>query len=129
MPLPRALARFNRHVTNRLTRPLARWLPGFAIVRHVGQSSGRTYRTPVNVFIDGDRCTFALTYGAQALWVRNVLAAGACEIETGGHTLHLVEPRIVDDPARGQVPAPVRALLRLIDVSTFLRMQIAVGRG
>ena len=30
--LGRRVARFNHRVTNRVTRPLARWLPGFGVV-------------------------------------------------------------------------------------------------
>jgi hypothetical protein len=44
------VAHFNRRVTNRLTRPPARRLPGFGVVVHRGRKSGREYQTPVNVF-------------------------------------------------------------------------------
>ena len=50
MPLPRRLAKFNRVVTNRVLGPFARYLPGFAIVSHVGRRSGRTYQVPVSLF-------------------------------------------------------------------------------
>jgi hypothetical protein len=50
MVLGRRIAIFNRHVTNRVLGPVAPWLPGFGIVVHTGRKSGRTYRTPVNVF-------------------------------------------------------------------------------
>ena len=76
MAIPRAVARFNARVTNRVTRPLAGRLPGFGIVSHVGRRSGRIYRTPVNVFRDGDH-VIALTYGAESDWVKNVIAAAA----------------------------------------------------
>lgn len=49
----RRLAPFNKHVTNRLTLPLAPRLPWLGVVAHVGRRSGRTYRTPVNVFSNG----------------------------------------------------------------------------
>jgi deazaflavin-dependent oxidoreductase (nitroreductase family) len=84
MPLPKRLARFNLHVTNRVLGPFARRLPGFAVVAHVGRRSGRVRHTPVNLFRDGDRYVIALTYGADSQWVRNVLAAGAVDIETRG---------------------------------------------
>ncbi|MGH2766055.1 MAG: nitroreductase family deazaflavin-dependent oxidoreductase, partial [Actinomycetota bacterium] len=90
MPLPGWLARFNRVATNHVTRPLARWLPGFAVVVHRGQRSGRTYRTPVNLFRSHDRYLIALTYGRDRDWVRNVLATGGCDVETRGRTLQLV---------------------------------------
>ena len=63
-----------------LVRPFAGFLPTFCILTHVGRRSSRVYRTPLNVFRRGDRVVFALTYGSGAEWVRNVLAAGECEI-------------------------------------------------
>ena len=120
MPLPKRLARFNRVVTNRVLGPLARMLPGFAIVVHVGRRTGRTYRTPVNLFRNRDRYVIALTYGADTQWVRNVLAAGAVEVETRGRRLQLVEPEIVHDARRSLVPSPVRQILALLDVSEFM---------
>jgi deazaflavin-dependent oxidoreductase (nitroreductase family) len=120
MPLPRRLAKFNRVVTNRVLGPLARYLPGFAIVSHVGRRSGRTYRTPVNAYRRGSGYVIALVYGADSQWVRNVLAAGGADIETRGRRLHVVGPEVVRDPARSLVPRPVRVPLRLADVAEFM---------
>jgi deazaflavin-dependent oxidoreductase (nitroreductase family) len=125
MPLPKALAHFNRRVTNPVLGPLARRLPGFAIVTHTGRRSGREHRTPVNLFRSGDTYVIALTYGADAQWVRNVEAAGGCEIETRGARIRLVEPRIVHDPRRTRVPAPVRLALATIDVDDFMLLRRA----
>lgn len=123
MPLPRRLARFNLVVTNRVLGPATRRLPGFAVVHHVGRRSGRTYATPVNLFRSGDRYVFALTYGADAQWVRNVRAAGRVEVETRGRRLALTGPELVHDPERRLVPAPVRVPLRAVRVTDFLVMR------
>ena len=120
MPLPKRLARFNRHVTNRVLGPVASRLPGFAVVSHVGRRSGRVYRTPVNLFRDGDRYVIALTYGSDSQWVRNVLAAGAVDVETRGRRVHLVAPEVVHDAERSLVPPPVRPVLGLVRVSDFM---------
>jgi|ERR671918_3218917 deazaflavin-dependent oxidoreductase (nitroreductase family) len=120
MPLPKALARFNRVVTNPVARRVTGRLPGFAIVTHVGRRSGRRYRTPVNLFRAGERYVIALTYGSEAQWVRNVLAAGECEVETRGERIRLVGPEVVHDPRREFVPAPVRPVLSLIGVDDFM---------
>jgi hypothetical protein len=37
MPASRSIARFNKYFTNRLTLRVAGYLPGFAIVSHVGR--------------------------------------------------------------------------------------------
>jgi len=120
MPLPKRLARFNLHVTNRVLGPVARQLPGFAVVSHVGRRSGRVHRTPVNLFRDGDRYVIALTYGSDSQWVRNVLAAGAVDIETRGRHVRLVAPEVVRDAGRSLVPGPIRPVLGLVRVSEFM---------
>ena len=125
MPLPRWLAGFNRHATNILTRRVAGWLPGFAIVDHRGRRSGAAYRTPVNAFARRDGYVVALTYGPDADWVKNVLAAGGCELEVGGRRVRLAQPRIVHDPSQRLVPLPVRPILRLIGVEEFLELTTA----
>src|SRR5579872_6625183 len=77
----RWVAAFNQAVTNRITGPFATRLPGFGMLTHVGRKSGRLYRTPVNVFRTADGFLIALTYGREAHWAQNVLAAGGCRLE------------------------------------------------
>jgi deazaflavin-dependent oxidoreductase (nitroreductase family) len=124
MPLPRAVARINRRVTNRLLTGLATRLPGFGVVVHTGRSSRRQYRTPVNVFRRGDRFTIALTYGLNADWVRNVQAEGGCALETRGRTLRLSRPHLYHDESRRLVPTPVRLILGLVNVNDFLEFTV-----
>jgi deazaflavin-dependent oxidoreductase (nitroreductase family) len=125
MPLPRRLARFNRVVTNRVLGPLARYLPGFGVVWHLGRRSGRTYRTPVNVYRRGGGYVIALVYGAESQWVRNVVAVGGADIETRGRRLHLIDPEVVRDPSRSLVPKPVRVPLRIVNVAEFMLLRRA----
>ncbi len=119
------LRRFTIHVINPLTRLFAGRLPGFGLLTYTGRTSGRTYHTPMNVFRRGDDYVFALTYGSDVQWVKNVLAAGRCEIRVRGREVRLVEPELLVDPAPRLMPAPVRMLLRLNRVSEFLRMRAA----
>jgi deazaflavin-dependent oxidoreductase (nitroreductase family) len=121
--LARRIARFNKRITNRLTLPLAPRLPGFGIVVHRGRHSGRKYETPVNVFRRLDGFTFALTYGAQADWVQNVLAAGGCELITRGRRYQLTAPKIVHDESRHLASFIARPMLRLLRAADFLRMR------
>jgi hypothetical protein len=78
----------------------------------------------VNLFRHGDGYAIALTYGRDAQWVRNVLAAGGCEIETVGRTVHLSSPEIVHDRSRSLVPAPVRPILAAIRVTDFMLLSV-----
>ncbi len=124
MPAPRGIARFNRRFTNRLFLRIAGYLPGFAVVSHVGRKSGRLYRTPVNAFrIDGGYNT-ALTYGSGSDWVRNVLAAGGCEIQTRGRRMRLIDPRLGTDLSATWAPPPVRLGLNLLHAPEYLRLSL-----
>lgn len=123
MPLPAGLARFNRRVTNHLTRRIAGRLPGFAIVRHTGRRSGHIYRTPVNAFRAPDGYRIALTYGPERDWVRNVMAAGGCEIERRGRRIALTAPRILSDPRRGWAPPIVRQVLGVIGATQYMHLR------
>jgi deazaflavin-dependent oxidoreductase (nitroreductase family) len=123
VPLPRWLARSNRRLANPLLAPAAGRLPYFAIVVHRGRRSGGRYRTPVNAFPDDDGFVFALTYGPGTDWAENLLAAGTCEIIHRGRRIALVEPRLVHGGPPRAIPALVRAALRTLGVSTFLRMR------
>ena len=121
MPLPRSLARLNRRFTNRVARPLAGRIPPFATIAHIGRTSGTAYRTPIMVFRRPDGFLIALTYGEKADWTRNVLAAGAAELELGGKRYAISDPRISQDPSLLQtLPLPVRTILRLIGCDEFL---------
>jgi deazaflavin-dependent oxidoreductase (nitroreductase family) len=89
-------------------------------VTHVGRRTGREHHSPVNMFRAGDGYVIALTYGSDAQWVRNVVAAGGCMVLTRGRRIALASPRVVRDPSRRPVPAPVRPLLAAIGVDEFM---------
>lgn len=99
MQLPQRLARFNRHVTNPVQRLWAGRLPPFGILEHVGRRSGRTYRTPLNVFpadIDGTPAVvIVLTYGPDRDWLKNLHAAGGGRIQRSGKTFGVSQPQTV----------------------------------
>lgn len=116
---------FTMRIVNPVTRLFAGRVPGFAILRYVGRKSGKTYRTPMNVFRRGNDYVFALTYGPDVQWVKNVLAAGGCEIEVRGKTVRLTDPRVIEDRSRRLMPLPVRLFLGLIGVKDFVLMRPA----
>jgi deazaflavin-dependent oxidoreductase (nitroreductase family) len=126
MPLPKALARANRHVANPVLGPFAQRLPGFAVLLHVGRRSGKQYRTPVNLFVAADgRRIVALTYGADSQWVRNVLAAGEVEAIVRGRHVRLTNPRVLHGEAETLVPPPARWILKAIDVEDVMALDVA----
>lgn len=127
MPLSRSIARLNRVGLNRVTRHIAPWAPGFGLVVHRGRKSGRIFRTPINVFIRDSDYVFALTYGLDSDWVKNVQAAGRCDLRTRRKTVHLGRPRVEHNEARLDLPLVVRTILRITKVHDFLVLQPGVA--
>ena len=121
----RWLAKFNIAVTNRITGLFAGWLPGFGIITHIGRKSGKVYRTPVNVFRAHDGFIIALTYSSQSEWVKNVIAAGGCELKARGKQYKLSSPTVVHDPTRRRFPIVVRLILRLVGADEFMQASIS----
>lgn len=120
MVLPRALANFNRHVTNPVAGLLAGRVPPFGVIVHRGRKSGRTYRTPVWVFSGDGEYRVALTYGADVDWLRNILASGAFQLEAKGKTIELTDPAVHEDPAAAWAPPVVRQVLSGISARYYL---------
>jgi len=118
----RWLAKINIAFTNRITSLFAGWLPGFGILKHVGRKSGKVYRTPVNVFQAPNRFIIALTYSSKSEWVKNVIAAGGCELRTRGKQYRLSAPKVVRDLTRRHFPIPVRAVLRIVGADEYMEL-------
>jgi deazaflavin-dependent oxidoreductase (nitroreductase family) len=125
MPIPRIVGQWNKAGLNRVTKHIAPWTPGFGVVIHSGRRSGREYQTPVNVFATEDGYVLALTYGPDTDWVKNVLAAGGCELRTRGRAIRLVSPRLFHDEARRAIRPLERQVLRVLGVADFLSLKTA----
>ena len=123
MAIPRAMRPFVTHVFNPFARQFAGHLPYFAILRHTGRTSGRTYDTPINVFHHEGRYVFALTYGPDTQWVKNVVAADGADLVERGRLVHLAHPHLFTDAKGRKVPRLVAFFLRLVGVSGFLEME------
>ena len=125
MLLPRWLARANKAGLNRVAKHVAPWLPSFAVIVHRGRKSGHRYETPVMVFRDGDRFLIALTYGGDHTdWVKNVVAAGGCDLRTGGRAYQAGAPRVYRDESRSGIRPVERQALRLLGTTDFLSLTI-----
>jgi deazaflavin-dependent oxidoreductase (nitroreductase family) len=124
MPIPRTVRRWNKVGLNRVTKRIAPWMPGFGVVVHRGRRSGRRYQTPVNVFPTEDGYVFALTYGPDTDWVKNVLAAGGCELRTRGRAIRLISPQLFHDESRRSIRPVERQVLRIIGVADFLSLTV-----
>jgi deazaflavin-dependent oxidoreductase (nitroreductase family) len=121
MPFPKTITRFNRRVVNPVARRFAGRIPPFAIVVHQGRTSGKDYRTPIMAFRSPGGFAFALTYGPDTDWVRNIIAAGHGALVYRKQELPIGDPRLARKAeVRHLLPAPVRFILRLAHVDDFL---------
>jgi deazaflavin-dependent oxidoreductase (nitroreductase family) len=125
MPTPRWIARANKVGLNRVTRFIAPWAPGWAVVIHRGRTSGRIYRTPLWAFRRGNGFVIALTYGRETDWLQNVLAAGGCEIQSRRRYYEVGNPKVFSDVNASEMPALIRFMLRkVLKAPDFLRLDV-----
>lgn len=124
MPLPRAVARFNRVATNRITEPLAAHLPAFAVLVHRGRVSGSEYRTPVNCWVDDRAAVVALTYGRDTDWLKNLRAAGGGVVLSRGWEHRVGSPVLIGPVVPDAIPGPIRLILNLLDVHEFVEFPV-----
>ena len=54
--------------------------------------------------------------------VKNVLAAGRCEMKTRGMKYQLSAPKVVRDPTRERFPIPVRVVLRIVGADEYMEL-------
>jgi deazaflavin-dependent oxidoreductase (nitroreductase family) len=100
----------------------------FAVVGHVGRRSGAAYATPVIAIPVQDGFAFALTYGPDVDWYRNILAAGSCTLRWRGKTYRLNQPETLSAEAGLQTfPFPYRPILRLMRKRDYFRMRVTEG--
>ncbi|MFI1913711.1 nitroreductase family deazaflavin-dependent oxidoreductase [Nocardia sp. NPDC020380] len=108
--------RFQNKYMNPAIRPLAPYLPGFAVLEHHGRKSGRPFATPVNAFRSGDKFYVALGHG-RTDWVKNILAAGEADTRSAFRRYHLVNPRVVDRESAGPgLPLAARVAGRRLEL-------------
>jgi hypothetical protein len=76
----------------------------------------------------GESYVIPLWYGSDIHWVKNVLAAGACDLRTRGRDVRLTEPRLSIDPARRLLPGPLRWAAALVGLTEFLDLRVSEAR-
>lgn len=122
-----------KHTLNRVTSRMARSGHGpFALIRHVGRKSGRTYETPVILATVPEGFVAELTYGEDVNWYRNIVAAGGCVVIHRGkeHDVTRIEP-LDAEVGRAAYPTPFRLVLRAANRTEFrlLRTEAAYAEG
>ena len=116
MKFPPVVDRLQIKYMNPVVEKVARYLPGFALIRHRGRKSGAKYETVVNAYRKGNVLAVMLGHG-KTDWVKNVLAAGEADVHLFRRDVHITNPRVVpagtDDPT---LPRIARRATRTVGV-------------
>jgi deazaflavin-dependent oxidoreductase (nitroreductase family) len=116
MVFPPWLERLQIKYFNPMARRLAPYLPGFALVKHRGRTSGKSYETVVQAFRKGPLLAIGLAHG-KTNWVKNVLAAGQADVHLFRRDVHITNPRIVPAGSGGEeLPWMARTVGRRVGV-------------
>ena len=120
---------FNKYVFNRVMLKFAGSSRSqFAVVRHVGRRSGKTYETPIIVLAQGDAFVIALTYGPKVDWYRNLVAAEHGTLLWQKKTYEIGKPESLDQAvALPLFPAFERFILQRSGVQDFVRVKSSVS--
>jgi len=126
MPLPNWLRYVNKCLTNRFTLKIAGLsFSPISIVYHTGRKSGKPYLTPVIAEPIQSGFMFALTYGPDVDWYRNVQAARGCELLWHGKKYSLENPETMAvRDALAAFPFPFKYILRLTHMQHFFKMRV-----
>ena len=101
MVFPPWFERFQIKYLNKALKPVARYMPGTATIKHRGRTSGKPYETIVTTYRKG-----------------NVLAAGGADVQYNPRReVHITNPRILPAGSDGEgLPFMARVQLRRIGV-------------
>jgi deazaflavin-dependent oxidoreductase (nitroreductase family) len=94
MIFPPWFERFQIKYFNPAVKPIARYLPGFSVIKHHGRTSGKPYETIVTAYRKGNVLAIALAHG-KTNWVKNVLAAGEADVHFIRKDVHITNPRVL----------------------------------
>jgi deazaflavin-dependent oxidoreductase (nitroreductase family) len=127
-PRTRRAVRFAARLLNPLILAIAgrRWMPVLGVIHHQGRRSGRIYSTPLGMRPSGDGFVMPRTFGENAAWYRNVVAAGWCVVTYRGRDYTLVDPEVLDYRAAAPAfPRYERLQFRIVGINEYLRMRRA----
>ncbi len=122
---PNRIRYFNKYILNRFMLKFAGSSRNqFAVIRHVGRRSGKSYETPIIVVSKDEDFLIALTYGLKVDWYRNLLAAEQGTLRWHGENYPIGKPEPVDHSiALPAFPPQERMILRLLGNLQFVRVK------
>jgi deazaflavin-dependent oxidoreductase (nitroreductase family) len=122
MPVPKWIALANRRFLN--PRELKRGVR--PVLAHVGRSSGKTYRTPLDAHVVEGGYIFIIMYGSDSDWVQNILAAGTATVAVDGEHFDLESPKLISKQEAWQLLSPkTKEPPSFLKVTEYLQMDVA----
>lgn len=122
MPMPLWWGQVNKRLFNPRALQNGKW----KVLTHVGRSSGRVYRTPLDAAEVDGTFVFILVYGSRSDWVQNILSSGAAVLHTDEEVVDLVSPRLIPgEQGRRMLRGSVTLPPRFLRVDEYLQMDIA----
>ena len=125
MPIPDRIRYVNKRFTNKIMMLIAgkKGSP-IALIRHWGRKSGKPYEIPILVVQRDKQLFFALTYGKNVDWYRNILATEKAELRLNGLWIPLYQPRILETEAGRQAFGRLKGkILKYLSVNDFFVME------
>ena len=115
---------FVKHFVNPVLRNVAHSAHGpFALLRHVGRRSGKTYEIPIMVWPVEGGFVIVLTYGPQVDWLRNLQAVGQGSLRWHKREYVFQRPEPVDaKEALSALPPLIKRVLRLRGAHEFVKL-------
>jgi deazaflavin-dependent oxidoreductase (nitroreductase family) len=124
MPIPKPITLINKHITNRFFTLFAGWISPLAIVEHRGKTSGRQYKTPILAYPTTNGYVFALTYGRNVDWVKNLQASNHGILKYNGCTNPIHSFRFMPyEDVKEVFPVMVRLFLSIFKVNDCLTVE------
>jgi deazaflavin-dependent oxidoreductase (nitroreductase family) len=121
MPMPLWWGHINKRLFNPRALESGRW----KVISHVGRSSGRAYRTPLDAYEVDGTFLFILVYGSKSDWVQNILASGSATLEADGEVVQLAAPRLLSgDAAWRLMDGVAKPPPRFLNVDELLQMDV-----
>ncbi len=98
----------------------------YALLRHQGRKSGKSYNTPVMAWHTTGGMLIPVAWGTRSDWYRNLIATNTCDVRINGCWYHCTEPVLIQlDQALSFLPPLSRLIVRLspIPVEQFILLR------
>ena len=131
MKTPNKVRYLNKKFTNRLMMRIAgKKHSPIVIMEHLGRVSGKVYRVPLLAAAYKDGFMFALTYGTDVDWYKNVLHSRGGKLTVNGRVVNLVDPEpILKETGQKAFGQPFSTILRWIDICDYFFMHSEINIG